>query len=87
MELLYEICATKRKWAKRLGLTLCNVFLRNGTSIFGIYMISRVFWYQIHTYSSRFTVGIMGLYVKRFGVFLTVLVLFTSLIHSPYAVD
>ena len=29
----------------------------------------------------------MGLYVKRFGVFLAVLVLFTSLIHSPYAVD
>ena len=34
-----EICAIKRKWAKRLGLTLCNLFLRNGTSIFGIYMI------------------------------------------------
>ena len=50
-------------------------------------MISRVFWYQIYTYSSRFTVGIMGSYVKIFSVFLSVLVLFTSLIHSAYAVD
>ena len=29
----------------------------------------------------------MGLYVKCFSVFLSVLVLFTSLIHSTYAVD
>ena len=29
----------------------------------------------------------MGLHVKCFSVFLSVLVLFTSLIHSAYAVD
>ena len=29
----------------------------------------------------------MGLYVKCFSVFRSVLVLFTSLIHSEYAVD
>lgn len=29
----------------------------------------------------------MGLYVKCLGVFLTVLVLFTSLIHSAFAVE